>query len=87
MSLLGRSASDQKRSFGHSQHLTHSRHRPFAAMILVRNNPEGDPTPSRVDIEITERIVEIADRLGIVIHDHTIVARNRHASLKSLKPI
>lgn len=56
-------------------------------MILVRNNPEGDPTPSRVDIEITERIVEIADRLGIVIHDHTIVARNRHASLKSLKPI
>jgi DNA repair protein RadC len=56
-------------------------------MILVRNNPEGDPTPSRVDIEMTERIVDIAHRLQIVIHDRTIVARNGHASLKSLKII
>jgi hypothetical protein len=57
------------------------------AMILVRNHPGGDPTPSRADIEMTKRIVEIADRLGIVIHDHTITARNGHASLNSLKPI
>jgi DNA repair protein RadC len=57
------------------------------AVILVHNHPSGDPTPSRADIEMTRQIVEIAKPLGIAVHDHIIVGRNGHASLKGLKLI
>src|SRR5258708_4714767 len=48
--------------------------------MLARNHPGEDPTPSRADIEMTKRIIEIADRLGIAVHDHIIVGRHGHAS-------
>ncbi len=54
------------------------------AMILVHNHPSGDPTPSRADIQMTKQLVETAKPLGIAIHDHIIVGRNGHASLKGL---
>jgi len=57
------------------------------AVILVHNHPGGDPTPSRADIEMTKRIIEIASGLGIAVHDHIIVGRDGHSSLKSLKLI
>src|SRR5580658_5166611 len=57
------------------------------AVILVHNHPGGDPTPSRADIEMTKRIIEIARGLGIEVHDHIIVGRDGHASLKGLKLI
>jgi DNA repair protein RadC len=57
------------------------------AIILVHNHPGGDPTPSRADIEMTKRIIEIARGLGIDVHDHIIVGRDGHASLKGLKLI
>ncbi len=57
------------------------------AIILVHNHPGGDPTPSRADIEMTQTIVEIAKPLGIAVHDHIIVAKEGHASLKGLKLI
>jgi DNA repair protein RadC len=57
------------------------------AIILVHNHPGGDPTPSRADIEMTQRIIEIARGLGIEVHDHIIVGRDGHASLKGLKLI
>jgi DNA repair protein RadC len=57
------------------------------AIILVHNHPSGDPTPSRADIEMTKQIVEIARSLGIAVHDHIIVGRDGHASLKGLKLI
>jgi DNA repair protein RadC len=57
------------------------------AMILVHNHPSGDPTPSRADIEMTNRIVEIASGLGVAVHDHIIVGKDGHASLKGLKLI
>ena len=57
------------------------------AIILVHNHPGGDPTPSRADIEMTKQIVEIARGLGIEVHDHIIVGRDGHASLKGLKLI
>ncbi len=57
------------------------------AIILVHNHPGGDPTPSRADIEMTKRIVEVARGLGIEVHDHIIVGRDGHASLKGLKLI
>jgi DNA repair protein RadC len=57
------------------------------AIILVHNHPSGDPTPSRADIQMTQSIVEITKPLGISVHDHIIVGKEGHASLKGLKLI
>jgi len=57
------------------------------AIILVHNHPSGDPTPSQADIRMTQAIVEVARPLGIAVHDHIIVGREGHASLKGLKLI
>ena len=57
------------------------------AIILVHNHPSGDPTPSRADIVMTEAIVDVAKPLGILVHDHIIVGKEGHASLKTLKLI
>lgn len=56
-----------------------------SAIVLVHNHPSGDPTPSRADIEMTRQIVDVAKPLGISVHDHIIVGRKGHASLKALK--
>lgn len=55
-----------------------------SALILVHNHPSGDPTPSRADITMTNAIVRAAEPLGVVVHDHVIVAREGHASLRAL---
>jgi DNA repair protein RadC len=57
------------------------------AIVLVHNHPSGDPTPSRADIQMTQQILEIAKPLGIALHDHIIVGKEGHASLKGLKLI
>jgi DNA repair protein RadC len=57
------------------------------AMLLVHNHPSGDPTPSQADIRMTKAIIDIAGPLGISVHDHIIVGRNGHASLKGMKLI
>jgi DNA repair protein RadC len=57
------------------------------AVVLVHNHPSGDPTPSPADIQMTQQIAAIADPLGIAVHDHIIVGKQGHASLKSLKLI
>ena len=57
------------------------------AIILVHNHPSGDPTPSSADIHMTKAIIDIAKPLGISVHDHIIVGRNGHASMKGLKLI
>jgi hypothetical protein len=51
----------------------------------LHNHPSGDPTPSRADIDMTRAIVEVARPLGISVHDHLIVGKDGHASLKALK--
>lgn len=53
------------------------------AIILVHNHPSGDPTPSRADIDMTKLIAEAARPLNIVVHDHIIVGRQGHISLKA----
>mgnify|MGYP001221550987 FL=1 len=55
------------------------------AIVLVHNHPSGDPTPSQADIQMTKSIVAIAAPLGISVHDHIIVGKNGHASLKGMK--
>jgi DNA repair protein RadC len=57
------------------------------AIILVHNHPSGDPTPSRTDIQMTQQIMTIAQPLGISVHDHIIVGKEGHASLKGLRLI
>ena len=57
------------------------------AIILVHNHPSGDPTPSAADVRMTREIVDVAKPLGIAVHDHIIVGRDGHASLKGLKLI
>jgi DNA repair protein RadC len=54
------------------------------AIVLVHNHPSGDPTPSRADIEMTRQIVAAAKPLGVMVHDHIIVGKQGHASLKGL---
>ena len=57
------------------------------ALILVHNHPSGDPTPSQADIHMTKAIIDIASPLGISVHDHIIVGKNGHASMKGMKLI
>jgi DNA repair protein RadC len=58
-----------------------------SALILVHNHPSGDPTPSPADVKMTREIIDVARPLGIAVHDHIIVGREGHSSLKGLKLI
>src|SRR6266478_5652533 len=55
-----------------------------SALILVHNHPSGDPTPSAVDIAVTNDIIKTAAPLGITVHDHLIIGRGRHTSFRDL---
>jgi len=55
-----------------------------SALILVHNHPSGDPTPSKADIAVTKDIVKAAQPLGVTVHDHLIIGRGRHTSLRDL---
>ncbi|MDB5473648.1 MAG: hypothetical protein JWP99_951 [Devosia sp.] len=55
------------------------------AIILVHNHPSGDPSPSSADVRVTREIADVAKPLGITLHDHLIVGKSGHASLRSLK--
>jgi DNA repair protein RadC len=57
------------------------------AIILAHNHPSGDPTPSQADIQMTKAIIDVAGPLGISVHDHIIVGKNGHASMKGLRLI
>jgi DNA repair protein RadC len=57
------------------------------AILLVHNHPSGDPTPSQADIHMTKAIIDIAGPLGVSVHDHIIVGKNGHASMKGLRLI
>jgi len=53
--------------------------------LIAASHPSDNPTPSRADIDLTKAIVDIARPLGISVHDHIIVGKHGHASLKGLK--
>ena len=50
----------------------------------MHNHPSGDPSPSQADIQMTKQIVEVALPLGIAVHDHIIIGKQGHASLKGM---
>jgi len=58
-----------------------------AAIVLVHNHPSGDPSPSNQDVKMTQEIMAIAKPLGVAVHDHIIVGRHGHASLKGMRLI
>jgi DNA repair protein RadC len=54
-----------------------------SAFILVHNHPSGDPTPSREDIVLTERVAAAGEVVGITLLDHVVVARSGYACVPS----
>jgi DNA repair protein RadC len=54
-----------------------------SAIVLAHNHPSGDPTPSKADIDMTKQIVEVATKLGVTVHDHIVLGRDGHLSMKS----
>ncbi len=54
-----------------------------SALILVHNHPSGNPEPSRADIQVTQKIAEAGRLLGVTVHDHVIVGREGHVSLRA----
>lgn len=52
-----------------------------ASVIFIHNHPSGDPTPSREDIIITERLVKAGDIVGIRVLDHIIIGDDTYISM------
>jgi DNA repair protein RadC len=53
-----------------------------ACVIVSHNHPSGDPTPSREDIDVTRRLVQSGETIGISVLDHLIIGDGRWISLK-----
>lgn len=52
------------------------------SIILMHNHPSGDPSPSIEDIQVTKRLMEAGNILGVQVLDHIIVGRPGYTSLK-----
>lgn len=53
-----------------------------SAILLVHNHPSGDPTPSREDRTVTDRLTEVGTMIGITVLDHVVVAREGCVSIR-----
>jgi DNA repair protein RadC len=51
-----------------------------AAVIFVHNHPSGDPAPSQEDIEITRRLKEVGEVMGVRVLDHVVIGHDRYFS-------
>lgn len=51
-------------------------------IIILHNHPSGDPSPSKEDLQTTQRIKEAGNLIGIKLMDHIIIGDNRYVSLK-----
>ena len=51
-----------------------------AALLLAHNHPSGDPAPSAEDIELTKRLRDAGELLGIRVLDHVILGDGKHYS-------
>ena len=56
-----------------------------ASIILIHNHPSGDPAPSQDDIEITKRLKQAGDIVGVEVLDHIIIGENSHFSFVDQK--
>ena len=53
-----------------------------ASVVFVHNHPSGDPEPSKEDIQITQRLQEVGNIVGIKVLDHIIVGNGCYVSLR-----
>jgi DNA repair protein RadC len=53
------------------------------AVIVAHNHPSGDPTPSAQDVEVTGRLTQVGEMLGIPLLDHIVVGHRRCLSLRA----
>jgi len=53
-----------------------------AAIVLFHNHPSGDPIPSRDDVDLTRRLVQAGEIMGIDVIDHVILADTRYFSFR-----
>lgn len=53
-----------------------------ASMILFHNHPSGDPSPSREDLSVTQRLVKVGRIMDVPVVDHIIIGDNRFISMK-----
>lgn len=53
-----------------------------ANIIICHNHPSGDPTPSKEDINLTIRLKQCGELMGIELLDHIIIGNNKYISLK-----
>ncbi len=51
-----------------------------AALVVVHNHPSGDPEPSREDIEVTRRLAEAGEILGVRLVDHVVAGADEFRS-------
>lgn len=54
-----------------------------AGIIFVHNHPDGSVEPSKEDIAITQRLMEVGRIVGIEIIDHIIISKNGHFSFQA----
>jgi DNA repair protein RadC len=54
-----------------------------SALILVHNHPSGDPTPSEADISMTAQVQDACAALGLTLHDHLIIGKERELSFRA----
>lgn len=54
-----------------------------AAVIFVHNHPSGDPTPSRRDLRLTERLLVAAEAVDLTVHDHLVIGNGRFFSFSA----
>ena len=53
-----------------------------SSVLLVHNHPSGDPTPSREDVQVTDRLTEVGKLVGIDVLDHIVLGRGRAISIR-----
>lgn len=58
-----------------------------SALIMAHNHPTGDPSPSRDDIALTREVRNALKAVGVSLHDHIIIGRKGHVSLRSMNVI
>lgn len=56
------------------------------AIILVHNHPSGDPSPSQDDLQMTARMSEAGQIIGIPILDHIVIGEKTHFAMRRQLP-
>ncbi len=57
-------------------------HYAAAVIILIHNHPSGDPSPSKEDLFVTEKLIKAGKLMDIAVLDHVIIGDNKYISLK-----